>query len=158
MLPFQPNSNNKILVNSHNSCILNTEEQNLSTYDRELCAITLILTTYENDSNLLDNTRLKWSLPKFEIFELYMLFQLLLTYVAGISPPLQRKLVNFIINPPFTELQPNNSLKQVHYVVKHEKVLTTRKMIHIQSLLIIMTTKIHLTFKRSALVSKSFQR
>ena len=44
---FQPNSNNKMQVISYNSRILNTQEQKLSTYDRELCAVTFALTVYE---------------------------------------------------------------------------------------------------------------
>ena len=44
---FQPNANNKMQVISHNSRILTTQEQKLSTYDRELCAITFALSQYE---------------------------------------------------------------------------------------------------------------
>ena len=44
---FQPNSNNKMQVTSYNSRILTTQEQKLSTYDRELCAITFALSQYE---------------------------------------------------------------------------------------------------------------
>ena len=44
---FQPNSNNKMQVISYNSRILTTQEQKLSTYDRELCAITFALSQYE---------------------------------------------------------------------------------------------------------------
>ena len=44
---FQPKANNKLQVISHNSRILNTEEQSLSTYDREFCAVTFALTVYE---------------------------------------------------------------------------------------------------------------
>ena len=44
---FQPTSNNKLQVISYNSRILITQEQKLSTYDRELCAVTFALTVYE---------------------------------------------------------------------------------------------------------------
>ena len=37
---FQSNSNNKMQVIPYNSRILTTQEQKLSTYDRELCVIT----------------------------------------------------------------------------------------------------------------------
>ena len=44
---FQPNSKNKMQIISYNSRILTTQEQKLSTYDRELCAITFALAQYE---------------------------------------------------------------------------------------------------------------
>ena len=44
---FQPNSKNKMQIISYNSRILTTQEQKLSTYDRELCAITFALSQYE---------------------------------------------------------------------------------------------------------------
>ena len=44
---FQPNSKNKMQIISHKSRILTSQEQKLSTYDRELCAITLALSQYE---------------------------------------------------------------------------------------------------------------
>ena len=44
---FQRNSNNKMQVISYNSRILTTQEQKLSTYDRELCAITFALSQFE---------------------------------------------------------------------------------------------------------------
>ena len=44
---FQPNSQNKMQIISYNSRILTTQEQKLSTYDRELCAITFALSQYE---------------------------------------------------------------------------------------------------------------
>ena len=44
---FQPNAYTKVQVISYNSRILTTQEQKLSTYDRELCAITLALSQYE---------------------------------------------------------------------------------------------------------------
>ena len=44
---FQPNANNKMQVISYNSRILTTQEKKLSTYDRELCAITFALSQYE---------------------------------------------------------------------------------------------------------------
>ena len=44
---FQPNSNNKMQVISYNSRILTTQEQKLSTYDRELFAFTFALSQYE---------------------------------------------------------------------------------------------------------------
>ena len=40
---FQPNSKNKMQIISYNSRILTTQEQKLSTYDRELCAVTVAL-------------------------------------------------------------------------------------------------------------------
>ena len=44
---FQPNTNNEKEVISYTSRILTTQEQKLSTYDRELCAITFALSQYE---------------------------------------------------------------------------------------------------------------
>ena len=44
---FQPNSNNRMQVISYNSRIFSTQEQKLSTYDRELCAVIFALNTYE---------------------------------------------------------------------------------------------------------------
>ena len=44
---FQPNSKNEMQIISYNSRILTTQEQKLSTYDRELCAITFALSQYE---------------------------------------------------------------------------------------------------------------
>ena len=44
---LQPNSNNKMQITSHNSRILNTQEQKFSTYDREFCAVTFAPTVYE---------------------------------------------------------------------------------------------------------------
>ena len=44
---FQPNSKTKMQIISYNSRILTTQEQKLSTYDRELCAITFALSQYE---------------------------------------------------------------------------------------------------------------
>ena len=44
---FQPNTDNKLQVVSYNSRLLTTQEQKLSTYDRELCAITFALSHYE---------------------------------------------------------------------------------------------------------------
>ena len=44
---FQPNTNNKKQVISYNSRILTTQKQKLSTYDRELCAITCDLSQNE---------------------------------------------------------------------------------------------------------------
>ena len=44
---FQPNSKNKMQIISYNSRIITTQEQKLSTYDRELCAITFALSQYE---------------------------------------------------------------------------------------------------------------
>ena len=44
---FQPNSKNKMQIISYNSRILTTQKQKLSTYDRELCAITFALSQYE---------------------------------------------------------------------------------------------------------------
>ena len=45
---FQPNSNNRMQVISYNSHIFSTQEQKLSTYDRELCAVIFALQTYEH--------------------------------------------------------------------------------------------------------------
>ena len=44
---FQPNLKSKMQIISYNSRILTTQEQKLSTYDRELCAITFALPQYE---------------------------------------------------------------------------------------------------------------
>ena len=44
---FQPNAHNKMQVISYNSRILTTQEQKLSTYDKELCAMTVALYQYE---------------------------------------------------------------------------------------------------------------
>ena len=44
---FQPNLQNKMQFISYNSRILNTQEQKLSTYDRELCAVIFALQVYE---------------------------------------------------------------------------------------------------------------
>ena len=44
---FQMNEENKLRVVSYNSRILNTQEQNLSTLDRELLAIVYALQIYE---------------------------------------------------------------------------------------------------------------
>ena len=44
---FQPNTQNKMQVLSYNSRILSTQEQKLSTYDRELCAVLFALKSYE---------------------------------------------------------------------------------------------------------------
>ena len=44
---FQHNSNNKMQVISYKSRILTTQEQKLSTYDRELCVITFAISQYE---------------------------------------------------------------------------------------------------------------
>ena len=44
---FQPNSKNKMQIISYISRILTTQEQKLSTYDREPCAITFALSQYE---------------------------------------------------------------------------------------------------------------
>ena len=38
---FQSNTNNKMQVVSYNFCFLTTQEENYSTYDHELCSITL---------------------------------------------------------------------------------------------------------------------
>ena len=45
---FRPNSNNRMQVLSFNSRIFDTQEQKLSTYDRELCAVIFALQTYEH--------------------------------------------------------------------------------------------------------------
>ena len=44
---FQPKTYDKNHVISYNTRILTTQEQKLSTYDRELCAITFDLSQYE---------------------------------------------------------------------------------------------------------------
>ena len=44
---FQPKSKNKMQIISYNSRILTTQEQKLSTYDREFCSITFALSQYE---------------------------------------------------------------------------------------------------------------
>ena len=44
---FQPNTDKKMQVIFYNSRTLTTQEQNFSTYDRQLCALTFALSQYE---------------------------------------------------------------------------------------------------------------
>ena len=160
---FQPNSNNKMQIISYNSRISTTQEQKLSTYDRELCAITFALSQYEfiiigskfpitvftdhnpilflftRKGNLTPRQyKAQMLLTKFSNLQLIHTAGTNLTVADMLSRDfstinaktyqLQHKTL-----PPhidFLQLKQNNILKPIHYLVKHEDVLPTQKMIH----------------------------
>ena len=176
---FQPSSNNKMQVLSYSSRIFDTQEQKLSTYDRELCAVIFALQTYEHiiigskfqitlftDHNpiLFLFTRKGNLTPRqYKAQMLLTKFSnLRIVHTAGTNLPVADMLsrdfssINSASSqlkhktlPPhiqFAQLNPNNTLEEIHYLVQHEEVLPTQKMILTLFLLIMAqnnTLRIH---------------
>ena len=160
---FQPNSKNKMQIISYNSRILTTQEQKLSTYDRELCAITFALSQYEfiiigskfpitvfTDHNPILFLFTRKGNPTPRQYKAQMLLtkfsNLQIIHTAGtnltVADMLSRDFSTINAKtcqlhhktlPPhidFSQLKQNNILKPIQYLVKHEDVLPTQKMIH----------------------------
>ena len=153
-------------VISYNSRILTTQEQKLSTYDRDFCAITFALSQYEfiligskfpitisTDHNpiLFFFTRKgnltprqyksQMLLTKFSKLQIIHTAGTNLTVADMLSRDLstinnktcQRQHKTLPPHIDFLQLKNDNILKPIHYLVKHEDVLPTQKMIHISS-------------------------
>ena len=152
---FQPNTDNKIPVITYNSPILTTQEQKLSTFDRELCAIIFALS--QNDF-FINSSKFPITVITDHNTILFLfarkgnltprrykaqMFNLQLVHTAGttltVADMLSRdfsQITNkrFQLQPKtlpslidLNQLKPNNSLKQIHYLVRHEDILPTQK-------------------------------
>ena len=148
---------------SYNSRILTTQEQKLSTYDTELCAITFALSQYEfiiigskfpitvftdhNSIRFLFTRKGNLTPRQYKAQMLLTKFSnLQIIHTAGtnltVADMLSRDFSTIDAKtcqlqhktpPPhivFLQLKQNNILKPIHYLVKHEDVLPTQKMIH----------------------------
>ena len=157
---FQPNSNNNMQVLSFSSRIFDTQEQKLSTYDRELCAVIFALQTYEHyiigskfpitlftDHNpILYLFTRKGNLTPRQYRAQMLLTKfsnLRIVHTAGTNLPVADMLsrdfssINSASSqlkhktlPPhiqFAQINPNNTLEEIHYLVQHEEVLPTQK-------------------------------
>ena len=139
-------------VLSYSSRIFDTQEQKLSTYDRELYAVIFALQTYEHfivgskfqitlftdHKPILFLFTRKSNLPQMLLTKFS---NLRIVHTAGTKLPVadmlsrdfssinsaSSQLKNKTLPPhiQFAQLNPNNTLEEIHYLVQHEDVLPT---------------------------------
>ena len=136
---FQMNEENKIKVISYNSRILNSQEQKLSTLDRELLAIVYAIQVYEfliigsphPIYIFTDHKPLLHCFAKKRNLSLrFYRAQMQLTKFSKlkiIHTPGKNLTVADMLSRTFTKEQLQVQLKPVHYLVKHEEIKYNQK-------------------------------